>query len=126
MGSLRALPSVDSLLRTARMEALIARHGRSFVTDVIRRELAAVRLEMAARETPVSDESLIDRLVRQIGMESSPSLRRVFNLTGTILHTNLGRAPLPEEAIEAVIAAARDPSNVEFDLETGKRGDRDQ
>jgi L-seryl-tRNA(Ser) seleniumtransferase len=107
------------------MEALIARHGRSIVTDAIRRVLAMARTEMPARETAPDDESLIDRIVLQILTQTAPSLRRVFNLTGTILHTNLGRAPLPQEAVEAVIAAAREPSNLEFDLETGKRGDRD-
>ena len=126
MDSLRALPSVDSVLRSPQMEALVAQHGRSLVTDAIRRVLATVRTEMPALETTVGDESLIARIVHQVERQSAPSLRRVFNLTGTILHTNLGRAPLPEEAIEAVIAVARDPSNLEFDLETGKRGDRDQ
>jgi len=107
------------------MEALIARHGRSIVTGAIRRVLAMVRTEIPARETALDDESLIDRIVLQILTQTAPSLRQVFNLTGTILHTNLGRAPLPQEAVEAVITAAREPSNLEFDLETGKRGDRD-
>ena len=125
MDSLRALPSVDTLLRTARMEALIAQHGRSTVTEAIRGVLAAARTAMATRETAITDAALLDRIALQVQAQTTPSLRRVFNLTGTVLHTNLGRAPLPEEAIEAMIAAARDPSNLEFDLDTGKRGDRD-
>mgnify|MGYP003579909346 CR=1 FL=1 len=125
MESLRALPSVDVLLRNARIEALIARHGRSLVTDAIRSVLAGVRDELTTGGVVLGDVALLDRIALEVQSRTTPSLRRVFNLTGTILHTNLGRAPLPNEAIEAVIAAARDPSNLEFDLETGKRGDRD-
>jgi len=87
--------------------------------------LAAVRAEVASEGAGVSDETLLDRVAADLQAQATPSLRRVFNLTGTILHTNLGRAPLPSAAIAAVIAAAQDPSNLEFDLESGKRGDRD-
>ena len=125
MDSFRALPSVDGLLRHARVAALIDRYGRLVVTSAIRSVLAVVRTEIAAHGADLSDEALIDRIHRETQTQTAPSLRRVFNLTGTILHTNLGRAPLPEEAIAAVIAAAREPSNLEFDLDTGTRGDRD-
>ena len=125
MSSLRALPSVDRLLRHEQLVALIDRHGRPMVTDVIRQVLAKARDDIADRGASFDDVMLIDQVARVVDAQATPSLRRVFNLTGTILHTNLGRAPLPSEAIEAVINAAREPTNLEFDLESGKRGDRD-
>ena len=125
MDSLRALPSVDGLLRNERIAPLIERHGRPVVTDAIRNVLAAAREEIATGAAALSDEALVHRIEKQVETQSTPSLRRVFNLTGTILHTNLGRAPLPSEAIDAIASAAREPSNLEFDLDTGKRGDRD-
>ena len=125
MSSLRALPSVDRLLRHAQLASRLDRHGRPMVTGVIRRVLAAARDEIAGGGASLDDEMLIDRVARAVDAQATPSLRRVFNLTGTILHTNLGRALLPAEAIDAVLNTAREPSNLEFDLETGKRGDRD-
>jgi L-seryl-tRNA(Ser) seleniumtransferase len=125
MDALRALPSVDALLRNARIEGLIERHGRSVVTEAIRSVLATVRDEITSHAAGGNDAPLIERIAHKVQESVAPSLRPVFNLTGTILHTNLGRAPLPPEAIEAVITAAREPSNLEFDLDTGKRGDRD-
>lgn len=125
MDSFRALPSVDSLLRQSRVEALIARHGRSIVADAVRGVLANARAGIASSDEVLNASTLLDRIEDEVQTQTTPSLRRVFNLTGTILHTNLGRAPLPEDAIAAMVAAAREPSNLEFDLETGTRGDRD-
>jgi L-seryl-tRNA(Ser) seleniumtransferase len=121
----RALPSVDRLLRHERTEALIAQKGRAVVTDVIRDVLASVRAGMSGSSGVPTETGLLDRVATEVQLRTEPSLRRVFNLTGTVLHTNLGRAPLPPEAIEAVARAAAHPTNVEFDLETGARGDRD-
>jgi L-seryl-tRNA(Ser) seleniumtransferase len=126
MDALRTLPSVDGLLRAAPIEALIAEHGRSVVTDAVRSVLADARSEMTTNGITISHDALLDRVAIEVRVQTTASLRRVFNLTGTILHTNLGRAPLPREAVEAVIAAASEPSNIEFDLETGRRGDRDR
>jgi L-seryl-tRNA(Ser) seleniumtransferase len=117
---------VDSLLRHARLTVSIDRYGRSMVTDAIRRVLADVRQEITDGRVAITGDGLIDRVADAVEAQLPPSLRRVFNLTGTVLHTNLGRAPLPKEAIEAVVDVAREPSNLEFDLDSGTRGDRDE
>jgi L-seryl-tRNA(Ser) seleniumtransferase len=116
-----ALPAVDKVLRSAAGAALIDRYGRSLTVDAVRTALTARREngEAASVEEIVAESAAI------LAHLSRPSQRRVFNLTGTVLHTNLGRAPLPEEAIEAAAAAMRDPTTLEYDLETGRRGERD-
>jgi L-seryl-tRNA(Ser) seleniumtransferase len=113
------LPSVDRVLRDA--GALIERYGRSLVTGAVRETLAARRAsgEGAAPDAVLAESAAaLARLMQK-------SQRRVFNLTGTVLHTNLGRAPLPEEAIEAATEAMREPSTLEYQLDGGKRGERD-
>ena len=120
--SLASLPSVDRLLQRREAADLVSVHGRAAVTDAIRAELAGLR----AAGTPESNEAaILERVAGRIARESRPSLRPVFNLTGTVLHTNLGRALLPEEAIEAMAEAARNTVNLEYDLVSGKRGERD-
>ncbi len=122
-----ALPSVERLLRRGETERLIAAFGRSAVTDAIRVVLAEVRIAMGrenAAPAP-SDDLLHARIAERVEAVSRASLRPVFNLTGTVLHTNLGRAVLPREAIEAVAAVAGAPTNLEYDLGKGDRGDRD-
>jgi L-seryl-tRNA(Ser) seleniumtransferase len=123
---LASLPSVDRLLRHEDAEPLIRQSGRTIVTDAIREVLAAARADVAAGSAAeISERDLLARVAAHISAESRPSMRPVFNLTGTVLHTNLGRAPLPVGAVEAVRAAALRPTNVEFDLESGRRGERD-
>ena len=124
---LASLPSVDRLLRHADAEILIRQGGRTSVTDAIRQVLAAARADLAARDgaTEPSDSELLARVAAQLSADARPSMRPVLNLTGTVLHTNLGRAPLPVEAVDAVREAALRPTNVEFDLDIGRRGDRD-
>ena len=123
---LAALPSVDRLLNHEAARGLIRDSGRAAVTEVVRDVLAAVREELVASGTAeIADIGILDRVAAELRAKTQPSLRRVFNLTGTVLHTNLGRAPLPLEAVDAISTAARGPTNLEFDLETGKRGNRD-
>ena len=114
-------PSVDSVLRWPAVEALVAAHGRPLVLAAVREELAACR---ASNEIGADDDFAAAIAARTLA-QLAPSLRKVFNLTGTVLHTNLGRAPLPPEAIEAMVKVASGASNLEYDLDTGKRGDRD-
>ncbi len=117
------LPSVDALLRRPVLREATLEHGRGATVAALRQALDALRsTAIADRETAIvlAESAALAELVRQM----RPSLRRVFNLTGTVLHTNLGRAPLPPEAI-AAIAAAADACNLEYDLDQGGRGERD-
>ncbi|HEV2202711.1 MAG TPA: L-seryl-tRNA(Sec) selenium transferase [Bryobacteraceae bacterium] len=124
---LSSLPSVERLLTHGDAAALIAEFGRTAVTSAIRDAVARARagLLTATDATPPSDVSIIQMAIEQLRAEAVPSLRRVFNLTGIVIHTNLGRATLPDTAIDAVTVAAREPTNLEFDLQCGRRGDRE-
>ena len=124
---LRSLPSVDRVLRET--THLAERWGHERVAAAIRNELERMRNNPEALN-PAGKASLVSHVAAAVETElenaAKSSLVRVFNLTGTVLHTNLGRALLPEEALEAVQAVARSPSSLEYDLRTGKRGDRDE
>jgi L-seryl-tRNA(Ser) seleniumtransferase len=129
------IASIDRLLQSEALRAVVARHGRVSVRDALRERLGALR-ERWSSEPPSESEgealtlafeagSLALAVGRTLDHTSAISLRPVANLTGTVLHTNLGRALLPEEAIEAMGRAAREPCNLEFDLDDGGRGERD-
>ncbi len=127
VGVLKALPSVDRLLNHADAAGLLSEHGHRAVVAAMRSVLAGARERTAADPAaPLpSDDHLLASCASRLAAAARPRLRAVFNLTGTVLHTNLGRALLPQEAIDAVAMAMRMPSNLEFDLDTGARGDRD-
>ena len=124
-----AVPSVDRVIRLAALRPLIEVHGRAVVTTAARAALAELRQALAdegeAALDEAGDDAVVARIADHVAAMVAPTLAPVFNLTGTVLHTNLGRAPLPIEAIEAVAAVAEGASNLEFDLKTGRRGDRD-
>lgn len=115
------LPAVDRVLRSPEGAALVARHGRPLVLDTVRAALA----ERRADGGRASIEEILGDSTARLDALAQASQRRVFNLTGTVLHTNLGRAPLPEEAVAAAVAAMRNATSLEYDLATGRRGERD-
>src|SRR5438094_5218974 len=108
-----AVPSGDRLLQQLVAIPLSAQHGRSGVTVAI----GAVLAELRSESKVISQEQILELVAAHLEREARPSLRPVFNLTGTVLHTNLGRAQLPEEAIEAMAQAARSTVNLEYDLD---------
>lgn len=125
------LPAVDRVLRTEIAAVAIARFGRAATTEEIRRGLAKARLALLSEGDPsqgwtVPDASVIAAAALEaLQRGETPSLRPVLNLTGVVLHTNLGRAILAEEAVAAANNAMRSAATLEFDLDTGGRGERD-
>ena len=121
------IPSIDALIIKAGESGLVEAFGRDRVVRVLREEVAGLRADIAARGMDALPESPAPMLLARVGARlevfHKPGLRRVLNLTGTVLHSNLGRASLPPEAIAAMDAAAGGV-NVEMDLEHGRRGDR--
>jgi L-seryl-tRNA(Ser) seleniumtransferase len=123
---MRQLPSVDELLKRPRLEALVQQAGRALVVDVARASLEQVRAGMQRGDGGNQERGALETLVEQgVARTLAGSLRGVINATGVILHTNLGRAPLSEAAIQRVREAATQYSNLEYDLAAGARGKRD-
>lgn len=120
-----AIPSVDRLLGLPDLQTLAMSHGRTLTADTVRQVLADLRAMPDDASPDMSETTLVRDVTERAHRRVALSLRPVFNLTGTVLHTNLGRSPLPESAIDAMAAVARGASNLEFDVAAGKRGDRD-
>ena len=119
------LPSVDRLLNDPDVASFVRDYGAPLVTRCARNVLESARQQVLAGQSFESGD-LVDNLGEDVARTVRPSLQRVFNLTGTVLHTNLGRAVLPASAIDAMVEVARGASSLEFDLVAGKRGDRHQ
>ncbi len=141
--SARSLPSVDAVLRRPELAAALVALPRPLIVEAIRAEISAARAALRAvagngkarrgksrglATEPLvvvpSDSELATRAAERAGATHRPQFRRVLNATGIVLHTNLGRSPLSEAARRAVDQVARGYSNLEFELETGKRGGR--
>ena len=120
------LPSVDEVLRDELCAVASARFGRTATVAAVRDTLAGLRvLVLGGTGLALAGGTIAAQVMNRLEASETRNLRRVFNLTGTVLHTNLGRALLAEEAIAAAIEAMRHPAALEFDLETGGRGERD-
>jgi len=123
------------LLQHARTQSLVDNYGRARCTEAIRAALADARERWRAAQGAVHAQTadsavphidaLIDAASNRLQQQFAPRFKTVYNLTGTVLHTNLGRALLAQQAIDAVVAAASAPGNLEYDLDDGGRGDRD-
>ena len=128
MNTAARLPGVDRVLSTPLARTLSAEYGASSTTAAVRAALDALRPAALAGEAVaehLAPEAVAAQAQQHLVERFAPRLKAVFNLTGTVLHTNLGRALLPDTAVQAVVQALTTPANLEFDLETGGRGDRD-
>ncbi|CAD5373796.1 selenocysteine synthase [Rubrivivax sp. A210] len=122
------LPAVDRLLRDAAVAALVVEHGHTLVAWQARTLLEGLRtraLTGLLARAEIEPGALAAALARAVAVRLAPRLRTVLNLSGTVIHTNLGRALLAEGALAHVLSAMAGPNNLEYDLQSGGRGDRD-
>src|SRR5215470_16434623 len=120
--ALRKIPSVDEVVRHTTLVQAKERFGRAAVVATVRKVLAEARKS----GNFVSNDDFARRAIAHLEDDARPNLRPVFNLTGTVLHTNLGRALIAEAAVEAAAVAMRNAVALEFDLGGGRRGERDE
>ncbi len=121
---LRLLPSIDELLQSPSGLRLIAQYSRSMTLRTLRATIAQARFDILNGSLCPSPEQLLAVAEHTLQQEQQPHLRSVINATGVIINTNLGRSPLSQEALRAVQQVAGGYSNLEYDLEEGKRGSR--
>ena len=120
----RHLPSVDKVLSDERIKQLEETYSHDLLVELVRQRLGEARHAITAGNPPPSVNEIVESVCQRVQVLEKPTLRTVVNATGVILHTNLGRAPLSREAIQAMAEVAEDYSNLEFDLSTGSRGTR--
>jgi L-seryl-tRNA(Ser) seleniumtransferase len=126
MGGLRTLPSIDKLLQHSRTDTLIPTFGRPLVVHALREVLNNIRAEYHPQTSKLmpSESSILNEAEILLKKFTQPSLHPVINATGVILHTNLGRASLSREAMDAMLSVGGSYSTLEFNLKSGKRGSR--
>lgn len=124
----RSIPKVDVLLAKEEIKTAIDAYGREIVMDAIHRELDTLRLGISECDSEESAKALIEQLTEHIVTSAKvsvqPNMKKVINATGTILHTNLGRAPISVEHMKHIAEIATGYSNLEYNLEAGRRGER--
>lgn len=127
---LRSLPSVEELVQHPRISSLLAHHPRRLVVNAIRHVIASARkqilehdLENSSAGSPNSD-ALVEQVVEEVARRARPSLRRVINASGVVVHTNLGRSLLAPSAVEQVVEVSSHYCTLEYRLESGERGSR--
>jgi L-seryl-tRNA(Ser) seleniumtransferase len=122
-----SIPGIDRLLKLEAAQALLAAHGHTLLVSTLRETVAGYRDALLAGSPPVENAAqfLLDEAGAALVAAQASTLVNVFNLTGTVLHTNLGRALLADDAIAAMSAVAAQASTLEYDLETAQRGHRD-
>src|SRR5262244_2606583 len=120
----RAIPALDRLLKVPAIEDLVARYGRVSVTETARALLGEVRGELGRRGSPsplsFDEQRFVQECGARLARDAQPSLKPLFNLTGTVLHTNLGRALMADVAIAAATDAMRNAVALEFDVASGR------
>lgn len=121
---LRRLPSVDRILQREELREPVGEKGRHVVVESVRLVLEDARRDIARGQPCPPLATLLARVLRDVEARARPTLRKVINASGVIIHTNLGRAPLSEETIAAMELAAAGYSNLEYELDTGQRGSR--
>ena len=124
---LRTLPAIDRLLGSSLLKELEENQPHMLIREAAQQVVDDLRQQLLDEQASLPDleiEAVAERVAAQVALMAKPSLRKVINVTGTLLHTNLGRAPLCNEALQAIKDVAQGYSNLEYDLEAGKRGKR--
>ena len=125
---LQQLPAIEKLLNTQELLDLQATYARPLVTEALRDAVADIRNEiLRGNSTQLPEQTeYAERTLQKIAAKTAPRMRPVVNATGTVTHTNLGRSLLSDTACEAIQQAAENYVNLEYDIETGRRGHRDR